>query len=91
MIKSIQSPDNEPQPVLLGVRNVARLLDCSTRHVYRMSDSGRMPRLLKIGAMVRWKASDIREWIADGCPDCRTDEQRATRPAANKKTNRAAM
>jgi predicted DNA-binding transcriptional regulator AlpA len=29
---------------LLGVREVAALLGCSTRHVYRMADAGRMPR-----------------------------------------------
>jgi len=56
---------------LLDVQAVAALLGCSTRHVYRLSDAGRMPRPVKLGALVRWSKSAIEEWIADGCPSCR--------------------
>lgn len=45
----------EPQPglsaELLDVRSVAaRLGGCSTRHVYRLADAGRMPRPIKLGS-----------------------------------------
>ncbi|MBI4583068.1 MAG: helix-turn-helix domain-containing protein [Planctomycetes bacterium] len=55
-------------PALLDVEDVARLLTCSTRHVRRLADSGRMPRPLKIGALVRWRRGEIDAWIAAGCP-----------------------
>jgi excisionase family DNA binding protein len=55
-------------PALLDVRAVARLLDCSPRHVYRLADAGRMPAPLHVGALVRWRAGDIDAWIRDGCP-----------------------
>jgi excisionase family DNA binding protein len=58
---------------LLDVKDVARLLRCSARHVYRLSDSGRMPRPLKIGALVRWRRGDLALWLAEGCPSCRTE------------------
>jgi len=52
---------------LLDVRTVARILGCSARHVYRMSDGGAMPAPLKIGALVRWSRQAIEDWIAGGC------------------------
>ncbi len=52
---------------LLDVRAVAALLDCSARHVYRLADAGRMPAPLKLGALIRWRADEIRDWIENGC------------------------
>ena len=57
---------------LLDVQAVATLLDCSARHVYRLVDAGRMPRPLKLGALVRWRRADVSGWIADGCVPVRT-------------------
>jgi excisionase family DNA binding protein len=56
---------------LLDVNGVAQLLNCSPRHVYRLSDSARMPRPVKIGALVRWRRADIDSWLAAGCPAVR--------------------
>lgn len=55
-------------PALLDVRAVANLIGCSTRNVFRLSDSGKMPPPLKIGALVRWRMEEIQSWIAAGCP-----------------------
>ncbi len=62
----------ESSTKLLDVKGVARLLHCSTRHVYRLSDAGKMPPPLKLGALVRWSRSAIDEWIAGGCKPIRT-------------------
>jgi len=56
---------------MLDVKSVADLLSCSTRHVYRLSDAGRMPRPAKLGSLVRWSRLAIESWIADGCPSMR--------------------
>ena len=53
---------------LLDVQAVADLLDCSTRHAYRLSDAGRMPSPIKLGALVRWSKTSLERWIEDGCP-----------------------
>ena len=47
----------EPRPgvsaELLDVRAVAELLGgCSTRHVFRLADAGRMPRPIRLGSLV---------------------------------------
>ena len=46
---------------------VAKMLGCSPRHVYRLSDSGQMPRPLRLGSLVRWSEKSIETWIFDGC------------------------
>lgn len=54
---------------LLDVRAVAALLGgCSTRHVYRLADAGRMPRPVRLGSLVRWRRAEVLDWIAAGCP-----------------------
>lgn len=64
----------ERDAALLDVNEVAALLNCSARHVYRMSDTGRMPLPLKLGALVRWRRLEIGGWIAAGCPAiCRAE------------------
>lgn len=70
-----------PGVMLLDVRAVADMLGCSTRHVYRLSDAGRMPAPVKLGSLVRWRWSTgdpitgLQEWLNAGCPSVR----RATR------------
>ena len=59
-------------PAMLSVDDVGALLACSTRHVYRLADMGRMPRPVKLGALVRWSRAAILCWISQGCPNCRT-------------------
>ena len=52
---------------LLDVGEVAELLNCSRRHVYRLSDAGRMPPPVKLGALVRWRRAELLSWMEDGC------------------------
>ena len=56
---------------LISIQDVATLLDCSTRHIYRLVDTRRIPQPVKLGAMLRWVKADFERWIAAGCPDCR--------------------
>lgn len=56
---------------LLDVEGVAEMLGCSPRHVYRLSDAGKMPPPVKLGALVRWPRAAIESWIADGCKPVR--------------------
>jgi excisionase family DNA binding protein len=59
------------EAALLDVQAVAALLSCSTRHVYRLADAGRMPPPIKLGALVRWQRSAVEGWISEGCPPVR--------------------
>lgn len=67
----------EPRPAisaeLLDVKSVAVLLGgCSTRHVYRLADAGRMPKPIKLGTLVRWHRSAVLSWIDGGCQPIRS-------------------
>ncbi len=74
MTHTLPPPPDAP-PRLLDVQAVAALLDCSPRHVYRLSDAGHMPRPLRLGALVRWDRSALEQWIADGCPSQRRGDR----------------
>ena len=52
---------------LMNVDEVAQALMCSTRHVYRLADGGKMPRPIKLGALVRWRRDEIHVWVEGGC------------------------
>ena len=53
---------------LLDIHSVAKLLGCSPRHARRLADAGKMPRPVKLGALVRWNRQVIEDWIKEGCP-----------------------
>jgi excisionase family DNA binding protein len=63
--------DSAPVEPLLDVRDVASLLRNSTRSVYRLTASGRLPRPLKIGALNRWSRAAVMGWLQAGCPRCK--------------------
>ncbi len=66
--------------LLVDVNEVAALLKCSVRHIWRLADAGRMPRPHKIGALCRWDRAAVERWVGDGCPNCRsTGSRRAGR------------
>lgn len=59
------------ESALLDVREVSELLRCSTRHVYRLSDAGKLPIPRHLGSLVRWSRYKLLKWVADGCPTVR--------------------
>ncbi len=61
---------------LLNVNQVAEVLGCSSRHIYRLSDAGRMPAPLRLGSLVRWSRSAIDAWVQSGCPCVRKGSRR---------------
>lgn len=65
------TPD-EIVPELIDTHDAARLLGIGTRTLWRWSNSGLAPAPLKIGrglrAAVRFRRSELLQWIADGCP-----------------------
>lgn len=62
--------------ILLDVKALAELLNCSERHVYRLADRGRIPAPVKLGTLVRWPRSTIYEWLQAGCPACAKEGDR---------------
>ena len=59
---------NDESPALLTTRQVADLLNCGERTVWRWSRSGVMPHPVRIGGAVRFRREEIERWIEAGCP-----------------------
>ncbi len=80
-VKVIEPPPSPPRPsatamtqhsttspaLLVDVKELARLLGCATRSVYKMRAAGQLPRPRRLGRMLRWSLDDVRSWIEDGC------------------------
>lgn len=56
---------------MLNVVDLGTRWGCSPRHVRRMADSGRIPRPIKLGNLIRWPVAVIEQWETDGCPNVR--------------------
>ena len=54
--------------ILLKAADVAERLSVSPRTVARLNSSGRMPPPVRVGGSVRWRESDISQWIELNCP-----------------------
>lgn len=71
-----QDPDNSREPLLISVSELATILKCSTRTIWRMDSAGLLPRPVRFGGKVRWRYRDIIQWIEHNCPP--------NNPSANK-------
>ena len=58
-------------PELVTVRQVAVMLGCSPRTVYRLADAGRMPPAVHLGVLIRWRRAALEDWLSAGCPSVR--------------------
>jgi predicted DNA-binding transcriptional regulator AlpA len=63
-----------PQPLLIDIKEVARMLDRSEMSIRRDDDEGRIPRSIMIGGSKRWRLKELRLWVKAGCPDRATWE-----------------
>lgn len=66
----VETPPALPA-VLMTIEDLAAILGCSPRHIRRLVNSNRIPRPIKLGALLRWIKADVDRWIAAGCPNCR--------------------
>ena len=55
-------------PMMMTADEIATCLGISSRTVWRLKAKGDLPKSVKIGRAVRWRKSDILEWIEQGCP-----------------------
>ena len=57
------------QPLeLITAIQFAKLLSISERTLYRLKSTGQLPVPIVLGGSVRWRLTEVRDWIANGCP-----------------------
>lgn len=59
---------NDESPLLVPVRTVAKLMQVSTRTVWRKLSAHELIEPRRIGSIVRWHLEELKAWIARGCP-----------------------
>jgi excisionase family DNA binding protein len=60
--------DTDREPVLLPASHVAKMLQVSTRTLWRLLAAGKLIDPVKLGRSVRWRKDELMQWIAAGCP-----------------------
>ena len=63
-----ESNESHLEPILMPAAEAAKLLSISERHFYKLHSSGRVPRPIRLGRAVRWRADELRDWLAAGAP-----------------------
>lgn len=64
-----EQPEPVASPLLLTARQAAALCGRSLR-TWRSWDSvGAVPRPMRIGRSLMWRADELRRWVEAGCPD----------------------
>ncbi len=65
---SLVAKPTDERALLLTIEEVSRLIGLSVRQIQRLKSLGQFPKEVRIGGSVRWRRSDIVQWVADGCP-----------------------
>ena len=70
-----RASDGDEQPdeaqvllLLLGRKDLARILNVSERTIGSLRARGRLPAPTRLGRRTLWKRSEIERWVAAGCP-----------------------
>lgn len=58
--------------MLISVDGLASCCECDPSTIRRWASNGTMPTPLKVGGRTLWDAEEIREWIRQGCPRCKS-------------------
>ena len=60
------------EPLLVTADQASTMCGISSASWYRMASAGRCPAPVRLSrGCVRWRAEELQEWIAAGCPDRR--------------------
>lgn len=63
------------RPRLISARELAAMLQVSTRTLWRWRSTGRVIQPVRIGGATRWRLDEVESWIAEGCPPPVGDQQ----------------
>jgi len=71
--------DDLENPFLITALEFSRLLQVSTRTLWRLRSAGKLPEPVRLGGLVRWRLAEVKKWIAEGCPIFTTRENNGRR------------
>ena len=53
---------------LITAEELARMLNVSTRTLWRLLAKGELPEPVRLGGSTRWRSEEVSRWIDEGCP-----------------------
>lgn len=62
------SDQRTPDSLLICADELAKMLQVSTRTLWRLLSSGQLIQPIKLGGSTRWRLDEVRRWIDQGCP-----------------------
>lgn len=62
-------PTIQASLLVANAREVGRMLGLSIRTIRAMDSAGKLPRPIRFGRAVRWRVSEIQDWVDEGSPD----------------------
>jgi excisionase family DNA binding protein len=65
MVNRVKEPEKS---LLIKAEEVAQILGVSVRSVWRLHSAGRMPAPVRFAGSVRWRRTQVEQWIDEGCP-----------------------
>jgi predicted DNA-binding transcriptional regulator AlpA len=68
--------DAERLREMLNAEEAAEVAGVAKRSWWRYVSSGKAPAPVRLGGSVRWRRSELAEWIAAGCPRVRKQVER---------------
>ena len=68
--------DPERLRELLTAAESAKMAGVAKRSWWRYVSSGKAPAPVRLGGSVRWRRSELAEWISAGCPRVRKQVER---------------
>ncbi len=54
--------------MLLPIKDLAKILAVSPRHVFALERAGKLPEAIRLGRSKRWDSDEITAWVRAGCP-----------------------
>lgn len=58
--------DAMPASATIGRPDLSNILDCSEKHVHRLTKAGKLPPPIHVGRLLRWRVGTIRDWLRNG-------------------------
>ena len=60
--------DDNPTALTVNARQAAKMLNVSVRQVWRLCNTGKLPKPIRLGHCVRWRKAELEAFVAAGCP-----------------------
>lgn len=74
-----QAIEQNPPALTVNAKQAAKMLNVSVRQVWRLCNTGKLPKPIRLGHCVRWRKAELEAFIEAGAPNRETWEELTTK------------